>query len=74
MVAMGYDKGGGGGGLKPDASWPELLFLAVYQFLGATGTSALAGLCVLACLVWLYFRVRTPPVMYTLTRRPARRR
>jgi len=65
MIATGQDRGGGGGGGLLDLK--QVIFLVLLYVFGATGTLIIAVIITALVFVWLYFRVRTPPVMLTLS-------
>jgi len=72
MVALGHDKGGGGGKVVR-TNWIGAIFVWVWNTIGPVGVSLLGGSFVLAGVAWLVARLIHPPIMLTLTPRSGKR-
>lgn len=55
--------------IRGRAALLKLLFVGLLNLLGPTGVLILGGLVLLGLVVWLFKRVKTPPIMLTLTPR-----
>lgn len=64
MIATGRDRGGNGGGGV--GGLPELIFSILLNVVGPTGTLIVAAVATVLCLVWLFLRVKSPPIVRTL--------
>jgi hypothetical protein len=66
MVATGHDEGANDG--KPvRTNWIGMIILAIYDFFGPIPIVVLAMLLLIPTVIWLVLRVRTPPIMDTIS-------